>query len=334
LSPVRTKPATSHLPPPTSHLPLPTSHFSPPTAHCPLPPAIPACKASSTSPGCNPGSAPNENTRPVRAALSYRPGNAPPNAHVEQGCISKHRSTDEHRGLTAAQRHRARMRPKSSVFTPKTAASLPIPHPATPAATHPTHPKHAAFIRELPLQGEAPGGRPDLAFHASLIDLALQAATTAELSHATNGFPRHHRLPTSHFPPPTSHFSLLTAHCPLPTAHCPLPTSPCDSGLKGQLHQPGVQPRVSPQREHTPCKGSSQLQPRQRSSNAHVEAGWILKHRGTEEHRGVKAAQRNHSRLRPRPSSFTPKTAGSRQIPHPATPATPHPTHPKHAAFI
>jgi hypothetical protein len=34
------------------------------------PAAISACKASSTSPGCNPGSAPNEIGRPVRAALN------------------------------------------------------------------------------------------------------------------------------------------------------------------------------------------------------------------------------------------------------------------------
>jgi hypothetical protein len=34
------------------------------------PAAIPACKASSTSPGCNPGSAANEIGRRVRAALS------------------------------------------------------------------------------------------------------------------------------------------------------------------------------------------------------------------------------------------------------------------------
>jgi hypothetical protein len=61
----------------------PTSHFPPPTAHGPRPTvhgtaAISACKASSISPGCNPGSAPNEDARPVRAVLRYGPGNTPP----------------------------------------------------------------------------------------------------------------------------------------------------------------------------------------------------------------------------------------------------------------
>jgi hypothetical protein len=262
--------------------------------------------------------------------------------------------------VTAAQRHRATLRPKSSVFTPKTAGSRQIPHPATPAATHPTHPKHAAFIRELPLQGEAPRGRPDLAFHARLTDLALQAVNAAELSHATNGFPRHHRLPTSHFPLPTSHFPLLTPHCPLPTAHfplppahCPLPTSHCPlptahcplptahcplptaiPACKASSTSPGCNPGSAPNENTRPVRAALSYSPGNAPPNAHVEQGCISKHRSTDEHRGVTAAQRNRATLRPKSSVFTPKTAGSRQIPHPATPATPHPTHPKHAAFI
>ena len=44
--------------------------------------------------GATPGQHPNENTRPVRAALSYSPGNS----DVEEGWVLKHRGTEEHRG--------------------------------------------------------------------------------------------------------------------------------------------------------------------------------------------------------------------------------------------
>jgi hypothetical protein len=45
---------------------------------CDAPSAISACQASSISPGCNAGSAPNEDARPAGAVLSCGPGNAPP----------------------------------------------------------------------------------------------------------------------------------------------------------------------------------------------------------------------------------------------------------------
>ena len=57
------------------------------------------------------------------------------------------------------------------------------------------------------LTGRTSRGPPDLAFHARLMDLALQAASTAGLLHAIIGLP------------------VRSSHCPLPTAHCPLPTS-------------------------------------------------------------------------------------------------------------
>ena len=68
--------------------------------------------------------------------------------------------------MEAAQRNRARVRPKSSELTPATAGPRQITRLTKPAATHTAHTEHAAFALELPLQGEAAGGRPDLAFHA------------------------------------------------------------------------------------------------------------------------------------------------------------------------
>jgi hypothetical protein len=76
------------------------------------------------------------------------------------------------------------------------------------------------------------------------------------------------------------------------------------------------------------CKGSSQIRPRQRSSNAPVEEAWVLKHRG------VEAVQRNRARVRPKSSGVTPECAGgppkSTRL---AKPAAAHRNHTEHAAF-
>jgi hypothetical protein len=54
------------------------------TAHCPLPPAISACKASSTSPGCNPGSDPQRRCTPCKGSSQIWRRQRPSNAHVEK----------------------------------------------------------------------------------------------------------------------------------------------------------------------------------------------------------------------------------------------------------
>jgi hypothetical protein len=90
--------------------------------------AISACKASSISPGCNPGSAPNEDTRPVRAVLRYGPANDPPTPtlrHAAKSCQDASKVVGGHIG----KREPAA---KSTRF-------------AKPAAAHPVHTKHAAF---------------------------------------------------------------------------------------------------------------------------------------------------------------------------------------------
>jgi hypothetical protein len=82
-------------------------------------------------------------------------------------------------------------------------------------------------------------------------------------------------LPNSTAPGSTFR-SLLTAHCPLRFRPVrPVPTAR------------GATPGQPPKRRRTPCKGSSQLRPRQHPSDTHVQEGWVLKDRGTEEHRGV-----------------------------------------------
>ena len=101
LSAVATTPSTAHCPLPTAHCPLPTAHCRLPTAHCPLPPAISACKARSTSPGCNPGSPPNAGVRPVRAALRCGPGNAPSTPtwrHATKSCQGASKVVGVHPG--------------------------------------------------------------------------------------------------------------------------------------------------------------------------------------------------------------------------------------------
>jgi hypothetical protein len=116
-----------------------------PTAHCPLPTAISACKASSTSPGCNPGSAP-----PTKVyALSGQFSDAAPAAPLQRLCG---------RGMGfETQRHRGTQRSGGSANKSCEGASKSvgihigmrglrqITRPAKPAAAHPVHTEHAAF---------------------------------------------------------------------------------------------------------------------------------------------------------------------------------------------
>jgi hypothetical protein len=99
--------------------------------------------------------------------------------------------------------------------------------------------------------------------------------------------------------------------CRLWRPRLPLPTAPpAISACEASSISPGCNPGSPPQRGCTPCKGSSQMRPRQRPLNVYVEEGPVVKHRGTEEHRGVVASHTNHSRVRPNPSEFTSEIAG------------------------
>ena len=82
----------------------------------------------------------------------------------------------------------------------------------------------------------------------------------------------------------------------------------------------GATPGHRPQRGCTPCQGSSQMRFRQRPSNAHEEEGPVLKHRGTEEHRGVVLSQTHRAKGRPNPSEFTSESAGPAQSRAPRSP--------------
>jgi hypothetical protein len=198
---------TSHFSLPTSHCPLPTAHFSLPTAHCPLP-AIPACKASSTSPGCNPGSAPTETARPVRAVLNRGPATPTPNAQLP--------ATEQHR--IEGPSNSANPAPESAPGG-HTSHATPNPRPAPPGTPNPQR-----SPENCPYRANGVRGRPNLAFHARLMDLALQAVNTQEPPHALLG---------SLTPPiRTSHFSLPTSHRPIHSRHSHStrtnPTSPLD----------------------------------------------------------------------------------------------------------
>jgi hypothetical protein len=72
------------------------------------------------------------------------------------------------------------------------------------------------------------GGTCDLALHARLMELALQAGNTTGLTKRTSMNSTEARK-----------------------------TPPCDSGLSGQLYQPGVKPRETVPCGISPCKGSS-----------------------------------------------------------------------------
>jgi hypothetical protein len=94
--------------------------------------------------GATPGQPPNEDARPVRAVLRYGPGNC----HVEEGGVSKHRGTEEHRGVEAAQRNRARVRPKSLGFTPESASPRRINPPRKARCRTPdSHQTHSVRLR-------------------------------------------------------------------------------------------------------------------------------------------------------------------------------------------
>jgi hypothetical protein len=88
----------------------PTSHFPLPTAHCTA--AISACKASSISPGCNPGSPPQRGCTPCKGSSQMRSQQRPFNAHVDARNVivpeCDHSRRDSHRKSRTSQNHAPR----------------------------------------------------------------------------------------------------------------------------------------------------------------------------------------------------------------------------------
>ena len=109
----------------------------------------------------------------------------------------KHRGTEEHRGVEGTRRNGAWVCPKPAGFTPVSAGPRQINRPRKARCRPPDSHRTRSVLLRTALTGRSCRGRPDLAFHARLMELALQAANAAGLLPATIGFLRHHRLLTA-----------------------------------------------------------------------------------------------------------------------------------------
>jgi hypothetical protein len=127
--------------------------------------AISACKASSISPGCNPGSAPQQRHTPCKGSSQMRPRQLPSNAEVKAAQRSRARGVQSRRGSP-------RKVPPSQSNAPREGR----------CCTHGSHRTRSVRLRTA-LTGRSCRGWPDLAFHARLMELALQAAN----AHASKG---------------------------------------------------------------------------------------------------------------------------------------------------
>jgi hypothetical protein len=94
--------------------------------------------------------------------------------------------------VEAAQGNRTSVRPKPSRFTPESASSAKSPAPQSELPHTRLTPNTQRSTENCPDRAKLHAGRSDLAFHARLMELALQAANTVELLPATFGFLQHH----------------------------------------------------------------------------------------------------------------------------------------------
>jgi hypothetical protein len=165
------------------------------------------------------------------------------------GFETQRRRGTQRKVMETAQRLRASVPPKSSRFAPKKREPRQITRSINPGAAPRILPNTRGSAENCPYRAKLHGGRRDLAFHARLMELALQAVNTAGLLHATFGFPlltSAFSLLTSHFSLLTSHFSLLTSHFSLPTALLRFrpvrPAPPARGATPGQLSNEDARP--------------------------------------------------------------------------------------------